>query len=168
MMKTAITHRGIAAALLALAACHAPAFAQAPKPGCVELKTEAAVEQEYADAQGQKAKRLAPPGKVLPGDEVVWTITAKNICAKATDNVAIQNPVPEHTTYVADSAMGPGAEITFSIDGLAFKKADALMVVENGAARVARPDEYKFVRWTFKDSFAPGATAFGRYRARVN
>src|SRR4249919_1608370 len=74
-------------------------FAQ-DKP-CVSLKTEAQVEQDYVDAQGKPAKRLAAPGKVVPGNEVVWTITATNTCAKPADKVVIENAVPDHMVYVA-------------------------------------------------------------------
>ena len=72
--------------------------------------------------QGQKVKRLAPAGKVVPGNEVVWTITAVNVCKTPTDNVVIANPVPEHMTYVANSAMGTGTDIAYSLDGKEFKK----------------------------------------------
>ena len=45
----------------------------------------------------------------LNRDEVVWTITANNICAAPAADVAIANPVPEHMRYVGDTAFGPGA-----------------------------------------------------------
>jgi uncharacterized repeat protein (TIGR01451 family) len=128
-------------------------LAHAAEPGCVELKTVAESEQEYTNDAGQKAKRLVPASKVVPGDEIVWTITAKNVCDKAADNIVIANPLPEQMSYVANSAMGVGADITYS---------DA-----TGIRRTASPDEYRAVRWTYKSAFAPGATTFVRYRAIV-
>ena len=108
-----------------------------------------------------------PAGKVVPGDEVVWTITATNVCKTPTDNVVIANPVPEHMTYVADSAMGTGTDIAYSLDGKEFKSAAELQVrAADGTTRAARADEYRAIRWTYKNAFAPGATAFVRYRAR--
>jgi len=109
-----------------------------------------------------------PVTKAVPGDEVVWTITAKNICGTPADNVVIANPVPDHMTYVANSAMGTGAEIGYSVDGKEFKNASDLQVrAADGTTRAAHADEYRAIRWTYKTSFAPGATAFVRYRAVV-
>ena len=154
-----------ALAMLMLASAGA---VHAQQKGCIELKSSAEVEEQYTNDQGQKATRLIPATKVVPGNEVVWTITAKNVCDKPTDNVVIANPVPEHMTYVADSAMGTGTEITFSLDGQDFKPAAALTTRNaDGSSRPARPDEYRAVRWIYKASFAPGATAFVRYRATV-
>ena len=143
------------------------AGAYAADKACVELKTSAATEQEVIE-QGKKVKRLAQAGKVLPGDEVIWTITATNVCKTPTDNVAIANPVPEHMSYVAGSAMGTGTDVAYSVDGKDFKDATNLTVrSDDGATRAARADEYRAIRWTYKNSFAPGATAYVRYRAIV-
>lgn len=150
-------------ASLAVAIC-APAFGQ----NCIELTTTAQSEQQYVDEQGKKATRLVPLEKPVPGSEVVWTITAKNTCAKAVENVVIANPVPEHMTYVASSAMGTGTDITYSVDGKEFKAAAALTSTRDGALQPAKPDEYRAVRWSYAASFAPGSLAFVRYRARVD
>jgi uncharacterized repeat protein (TIGR01451 family) len=144
------------------------AFAQAPGAGCIVVKTTAEVEQEVVNAKGEKSTKLVPLAKVVPGDEVIWTITANNICKVASDNVVVADPIPEHTTYVASSAIGPGSDIEYSVDGKTFAAADKLTVLENGVARKARADEYRHIRWNFKNSLAPGAQAFGRFRAVVN
>jgi len=155
-------------ALFAMLAMTSMNVVSAQEQGCIELKTSAEIEQEYVNEQGQKAKRLAPANKVTPGDEVIWTITAKNVCAKPAENVVIANPVPEHMTYVAGSALGVGAAITYSLDNKDFKDATALTVREaSGATRPARAEEYRAVKWTYTAPFAPGATAFVRYRALV-
>jgi uncharacterized repeat protein (TIGR01451 family) len=134
---------------------------------CVELKTTAETEQEVIE-QGQKVKRLMPAGKVVPGNEIVWTITAKNSCDKATDHVVIGNPVPEHMSYVAGSAMGTGTNIAYSLDGKEFKSGAELRVRDaDGTLRAARAEEYRAIRWSYEAAFAPGAVAFVRYRAIV-
>jgi len=143
------------------------AGAYAADKACVELKTSGETESEVVE-NGQKVKRLVPVGKAVPGDQIVWTITATNVCKTATDNVVIANPVPEHMTYVANSAMGTGADIAYSVDGKEFKSAAELQVrAADGTTRAARADEYRVIRWTYKTAFAPGATAFVRYRAVV-
>lgn len=136
--------------------------------GCIELKNTAEIEQEYTDAQGKKAKRLVPAAKVVPGDQVIYTVTAKNVCEKPAENIVIANPVPAHMRYVQSSAMGVGTDISYSLDGKSFAQPDALAVREaDGSTRPARPDEFRHVRWAFKTPFAPGATAFVRYRATL-
>lgn len=165
MSNTSTRNIRIALAALSLAA----GLVHAADKGCIELKNMAEVEQEYVDEQGQKAKRLVPAAKVVPGDQVIYTVTAKNVCDKPADNIAIANPVPEHMSYVPNSALGVGTEIAYSLDGADFKAAEQLTVREaDGRERAARADEYRAVRWIFKNSFAPGATAFVRYRAALN
>jgi uncharacterized repeat protein (TIGR01451 family) len=143
------------------------AGAHAADKACVELKTTGETESEVVE-NGQKVKRLVPVAKAVPGDQIVWTITATNVCTAPTENVVIANPVPEHMTYVASSAMGTGTDIAYSLDGKEFKSAAELQVRSaDGTTRAARPDEYRAIRWTYKNAFAPGATAFVRYRATV-
>ncbi len=120
------------------------------------------------DAKGEKTKQLVPVQKVVPGKEVVWTITANNPCKKPSDNVTINNPVPEHMTYVAGSAFGAGSDISYSIDGKTFGSADQLTVTENGATRKARAEDYRHIRWVFKSPLQPGASAIARFRAVLN
>jgi uncharacterized repeat protein (TIGR01451 family) len=136
---------------------------------CIELTTTAETEQTYTNEQGQQATRLVPVAKALPGDEVVWTVTAKNLCSKPADSIVIANPVPEHMTLLANTAVGVGTRITYSIDGKDFKPVDALSVRDaNGATRNAQPAEIRYIRWAYSAAFTPGATAFVRYRAIVD
>jgi uncharacterized repeat protein (TIGR01451 family) len=156
----------IGAAAIIVCATASPVFAQTQ--GCIALKSTAEVEQEVVDAKGQKSVTLVPAAKVVPGTVVVWTVTADNTCKQPSDKVTINNAIPEHMTYVANSATGPGADITYSLDGKSFGSADQLTVQENGATRKARADEYKQIRWIFKSALAPGAQAVARFRAVLN
>lgn len=141
------------------------AFAQ---EGCIELKTVAQVEKEVVNDQGEKSTELVEAGRVVPGTVVVWTVTAQNVCKQPSDGVTINNAVPEHMTLVPNSAIGPGSDITFSLDGKQFAPAGQLTVAENGATRPARAEEIKHIRWQLKASLQPGASAFGRFRAVLN
>jgi uncharacterized repeat protein (TIGR01451 family) len=146
----------------------ATALAQTAERGCIELKTVAEVEETYVDANGNRATRLTPAAKVVPGDEVVWTIVANNVCTTPAGDVAITNPVPEHMRYVGNSAFGPGANIEFSLDGAAFAAADALTVAEaDGSRRAARADEYSAIRWALPRPMGPSESLVVRYRAVV-
>jgi uncharacterized repeat protein (TIGR01451 family) len=166
-----MNHRVIAlhAALAAAGfAAHTAAVAQSAERGCVELKTVAEVEQPYVDERGQAAKRLVPAAKVVPGDEIVWTIVASNVCTTAAGDVAITNPVPAHMHYVGNSAFGPGADIQFSLDGRQFAAASALTVTEvDGTKRPARAEEYSHIRFALPQPIGPSESLMVRYRATV-
>ena len=152
----------------AIAACSLSSQAFAQNQGCIVLKSVVEIEQEVINAKGEKSTQLVAAAKVVPGVEVIYTTTANNICKAPAEKVAIDNPVPEHMTYVANSAVGPGTDITYSLDGKTFGTAEQLTVKADGAQRQARADEYRHIRWVFKNSLQPGAQAFARFRAVLN
>ena len=157
------------AALVAAALCGAKtALAQTAERGCIELKTVAEVQEAYVDDRGNAATRLVPAAKVVPGDEVIWTIIANNVCTAPAGDVAITNPVPQHMRYVGSSAFGPGASIVFSLDGNSFAAPDALVVANaDGSRRQARADEYSAIRWVLPRPMGPSEQLTVRYRATV-
>ena len=156
------------AGIAALLACSLSSQAFAQTQNCVVVKSVAEVEKEVVDASGAKSTKLMPLTTAMPGTTVVYTTTASNVCKQPVDKIEISNFVPEHMTYVASSAMATGAEVTYSLDGKTFGTADQLTVLENGVSRKARADEYKFFRWAFKGSLAPGAQAAASFRAVLN
>lgn len=140
----------------------------APKAGCIELRSVAETEESYRDERGQQAVRRVPAAKVVPGTQVIWTLSATNVCAAAADKVFIDNPVPEHMALVADSVRGTGADISYSLDGKQFAAPEQLLVSQaDGATRQARADEYTHVRWAFRNSIGPGQLAAASFRAIV-
>jgi len=158
----------LAAAIGATAIVAATAAAQSTERGCIELKTTAELTQSYVDDNGKNATRLVPAAKVVPGDQVVWTIVASNVCAKPAADVAITNAVPEHMHYLGDTAFGPGAAIEFSLDGKSFAMPQALTVpAADGGKRAARADEYSHIRWVLGRPIGPSETLMVRYRAVV-
>lgn len=165
-MKTT-TVSNLALAALVLAATSAVA-ADGARKGCIELKTVAETEVEALDEQGQRTTRLVPAGKVVPGTEVVWTVTASNVCDKPADKVFIDNPIPAQMSYVPDSAVGAGADILFSTDGRQFAGAEALRVsAADGSQRAARSSDYTHIRWSLRNPIGPGQVAVARYRAAL-
>jgi uncharacterized repeat protein (TIGR01451 family) len=146
----------------------ATGIASAAEKSCISLTNEAQIEQEYVDANGQKAKRLVAPGKVLPGGEVIYTITAKNACSTPADRVVVDNPIPQHMKYVMGSALGVGTDIVFSIDGKTYARLEALTVTQpDGKTRPAQAADIKSIRWTYSNAFAPAASGSVRFRATV-
>jgi uncharacterized repeat protein (TIGR01451 family) len=153
----------LAGALLTLSATQA----MAQEKGCILLKTVAEIEQVTTDARGEQSKQLVPAEKIVPGDEVIYTVSATNICDQPAEQVVIDNPVPEHMKYVANTAIGPGTDVTFSIDGgFNFGKPDALKVSNaDGSERPAVAADYTNIRWVMRNPLKPGDVAFARFRA---
>jgi len=143
--------------------------AVAAQTGSILVKTVAEQEQVATAADGSKRSTLAPASKVLPGHEVVYTVTFENVGHDAASDVIVTNPVPEHTSYVPGSAFGPGTDLLFSTDGgHSFASAGALEVHgADGSVRAAGPEDYTHIRFVLKNSLTPGAVAFARYRTIV-
>jgi uncharacterized repeat protein (TIGR01451 family) len=154
--------------LLAAAAEHsrAPAGAAAPKGGCIVLTTAAEQEHTVTAADGSSSKQYQPATRVVPGTEVVWSTTARNTCSKPAEKVVIDQPVPEHMVFVADSAVGGGAQITLSVDGREYLPAAQLTARNaDGSPRPARAGDVRFVRWTLSAAIAPQSEFTARFRA---
>lgn len=138
----------------------------------VELVTKAEREVEVVE-KGVKVKKLTPPDKMLPGDEVVYTVTYNNKTGKLAENVTVVNPVPKHTRYVDGSAAGEGATITFSVDGgKTYATPDKLIVTikDKSGKDITRPaaaSDYSHIRWVLKQNVAPGQNGLVRFRAAI-
>ena len=118
---------------------------------------------------GERQTRLVPVETVVPGDVVIYTTTIENISDKAADDIVVTSPVPEHLSYVAGSAFGPGMLIEFSVDGgVSYAAAEELTVDEDGQSRAATADDYTHIRFVLQDHLAAGAQGIARFRARLN
>lgn len=138
----------------------------APKGGCIVLTTAAEQEQSVTAADGSRSTQIVPAARVVPGTEVVWSTTAHNTCPKPAENVVINQPVPEHMVFVADSAVGGGAQITLSVDGKDYLPAGQLTARNaDGSARPARATDVRYVRWTLSSVIAPQSEFAARFRA---
>lgn len=163
-LSAATLRRAAAAAALVLAA---PALA-APKIEFSISQFREVVEQKG----GVRKTKLVPAESVAPGDVVEYVLAYVNRGNEAATDAAIEDPIPKGTVYVANSATGEGAEITFSSDGgRTFAPAVKLTYeyrLPSGAVekRVATPDEYTHVRWTLK-RVEPGATGKVAFRVKV-
>lgn len=144
-----------------------PAMAQ--EQGHLSVKTVVQKEEVVIDDAGERHTRLVPAGKVVPGDEVVYTVTFANVSDEPADNIVITNPLPAELTYVPNSAFGPGSDVVFSVDGgNTFAPADELRVVEDGVERAATPDDYTHIRWLLRNTVVAGAQGIARFKARLD
>jgi uncharacterized repeat protein (TIGR01451 family) len=134
----------------------------------LEIKSIAEVESRTVQA-GHEAVKLIPADRVAPGDRVIYTLEVRNAGATALAAPSLTYPIPEHMSYVADSAVGPGAEVSYSVDrGRSFETPDNLTVRgPDGRLRRAVAAEYTDIRWQLKHILKPNSVAFVRFRALV-
>jgi uncharacterized repeat protein (TIGR01451 family) len=139
------------------------AGAQAPA-SALEIRSIAEVESRSAEGV-----KLVPANRVVPGDRVLYTLEVRNAAAAPVDAPSISYAIPEHMRYVADSAVGPGAAVSYSVDGgRSFERAENLKVQESdGRLRPAVAADYTDIRWQLKNSLKPNSVAFVRFRALV-
>ena len=145
------------------------ASTSAQETGHLNVRTIVQKEEVVVAATGKTERRLVPAETVVPGDDVVYTITFTNVSDETAENVVITNPISANLTYVAGSAFGPGTVIEFSIDGgQTFGGADDLVVSFEGGQRPAGVEDFTHVRWTMENELAAGAQGMARFRARLN
>jgi uncharacterized repeat protein (TIGR01451 family) len=152
---------GFALLLAAVAAAQASS-------GPLEIRAVAEVESKSID-RGRESVKLIPADRVVPGDRVLYTLEVRNTAAAALDAPIVVHPVPEHMRYVAGTAVGPGAEVTYSVDGgHTFDRAENLKVLgPDGNPRPAVAADYTHIRWQLKNSLKANSMAFVRFRALV-
>jgi uncharacterized repeat protein (TIGR01451 family) len=148
------------------AATAAAAIAQSPAP--LEIRAVAEVEAKSMSG-GREVVKLIPADRVVPGDRVLYTLEVRNAGAAALDAPVITHPVPDHMRYVADTAVGPGADVTYSVDGgHTFDRAENLKVPgPDGNPRLAVAADYTHIRWQLKKCLKSNSMAFVRFRALV-
>lgn len=156
-----------AAAVLLTLWLAVPALGQEPANPLV-VRSIAEVESKSLIG-GREVVKLLPADRVVPGDRVIYTLEVRNTGATAVDNPTVTQPVPEHMRYLADSAIGPGAEVTYSVDGgHHFERAENLEVKgAEGRPRPAVAADYTHIRWRLKNSLKSNSVAFVRFRALV-
>lgn len=144
-------------------------FAAQAADEAIKVTSIAEVEAVTTGNDGKKVVKRTPPGKAIPGTEVIFTNTFENVSKKAASNIVIDNPVPENTAYKAGSAIGKDTVITFSADkGKTFGEPDALKVKgADGKTRTALPSEYTHIRWTYKGQLASGKSGDVSFRAVI-
>lgn len=133
--------------------------------GSVEIKIDVK-KVEITTVYGEKKIREVEAKKVIPGDELLYTIYFKNIDRVPVDNIAITDPIPKGTVYKDGSAFGAGTDITFSVDGgKTYLPPDELTVTDSkGETRRAQASDYTDIRWIFRPKLAPGKTGTAQFR----
>jgi uncharacterized repeat protein (TIGR01451 family) len=140
--------------------------AQADEQSDVGTELVAEVRENISTTPGREVYRFVPARLLEQGQVVYYTLRITNQSTVPLRNVAVVQPVPANTTYLADSAAGPGAAVSFSVDGgKTFGPADSLMIEVEGSKQLAQTSQYTHIRWQLRNPLAPGATALARFRA---
>lgn len=170
MHKSAPSMFAAAAFLILAAASTAGSQSPSNESSNRNISVRAIAEVEIKFSQnGREISKLVPADRVVPGDEVIYTLEIHNTGAMALPPPTVDYPVPEHLRYVADSASGPGADISYSIDGgHTFDRPENLKVVDGqGVKQVAGAELYTHIRWQLKHILKANSFAFARFRGVV-
>ncbi len=140
---------------------------QKPVNANVSISIKALKEKVYVTPEGKRKVAWVEPKTVVPGDEVVYAITYKNMGKQPTDNVVITNLIPQHMMYRPGSARNSKADVKYSVDGgRTFKKASELKVrTADGRIRTASAGDYTHIQWRIRQPVAPGKHGVVGYRA---
>ena len=139
------------------------------KESLVTLSTKSFKEIVKVDASGTKKIVLVEAKKVIPGDTVVYRNSIKNASKKSVHDMVLNNAIPKHTEYVADSAKCENdCDILFSIDGgKKFDSAERLMVKVGDKERLALPKEYTNVRWILTSALDANSVTDVSFKTRL-
>src|SRR5450631_1170790 len=118
---------------------------------------------------GVATRKLGLATRVVPGDEVIYTLEVRNMGATSVRAPTVTYAVPAHMVYIADSATGPGAEVSYSVDGgQTFGQPENLRTLDaDGHDRAAISSDYTHIRWKLKRILKSKSVAFTRFHAAV-
>ena len=138
----------------------------APDP--ISVRAIAEVEHSSPSPGGEVTK-VIPADRVVSGDSVIYTLEVRNTAPTTVPRPVVTYLIPTHMTYTPDSAVGPGTEITYSVDaGRSFDVPENLRIQEpGGQLRAATAADYTHIRWQLKNALKANSVAFLRFRARV-
>ncbi len=138
--------------------------------GTIQLEHKAEQWESVTDDNGIEQTRLVEAAGVVPGEEVLFTVTYTNVGGQAAEAVVITNPVPDHMSYVNNSATGDNTSITFSVDGgETFGAPQDLLVTDAlGAETQAAAKDYSHIRWVVDGDVAAGGSGTVKFTAVVD
>ncbi len=150
--------------LSAEAAQHVPPVPQVETTLIAEVRHDG--DPQRTDSQGREIPHFIPATLLSQGETVYYTVRIRNPTAAFVPDVTVVQKIPANTSYIAGSAAGPSARVTYSIDGgQTFGSAARLQVDVAGTMRAAAPQQYTHIRWQLRNPLAPGAVALARFRA---
>ena len=161
-MKTNQTMGIVRTARWALGAAVVLCAGMAHAAGKLEISNAVFQEIEVQTEDGRTERRQVPASRVVPGNEVIYVISYRNVGDGPVANVAITNPVPAELTFVGSAGALPVSE--FSVDqGAAFGALAELTVPgPDGTPRQATANDVTHLRWNLPElpAGSDGAVSF--------
>ena len=118
--------------------------------------------------KGEEIMRYVPPDLAVPGNTMMYTITFENISDQAVTGIVINDPLPNNSKYVENSATGKNTDITFSTDGTSFNVPAKLKLKDkSGKTWTASADKYTHIRWVHKQPLKPGEIGTVTFKTKI-
>jgi len=135
----------------------------------LQLTNEVFQEIEVKAADGKVEKKMVPAAKVVPGTEVLYVITYKNVGDKPADQVAITNPVPKELEYIIEPKTQTETAPELSVDGgKSYGELSRLKVTgSDGKIRAAQASDVTHLRWRLRSAVKPGEKGTVSFHARL-
>jgi uncharacterized repeat protein (TIGR01451 family) len=142
------------------------------QPALADIALESTVHkvERVALDDGRVETRLVAAERVVPGDELRYTIAFRNAGDTPIDpgTIVITDKLPGDLEYIDGTAYGAGTQVTYSVDGgVTFGSPEALSVVREGVEAPAQPRDYTHIRWQFTPPLTPGEGAHVSFNARL-
>ena len=118
--------------------------------------------------KGEELTSYVEPATAVPGNTMMYTITFENIGDKSVSNIVINDPLPNNSKYIANSAEGKNTTITFSADGEKFDVPSKIKLKDaSGKIWTASADKYTHIRWTYKKNLQPGEIGKVTFKTKI-
>jgi uncharacterized repeat protein (TIGR01451 family) len=153
---------GLAAVMFALGVA-----AAAQATDTLQLTNQVYQEIEKPLPDGTVRKELVPAAKVVPGTEVLYVITYRNVGSEPADDVVITNPLAKELAYRPESAAGIKTRVEVSVDGGgSFGALVSLKVSDGqGGTRSAQAGDVTHLRWKLAEPVEPQGEGEVSFRA---
>jgi len=157
---------------VALGMVFLPSLALTKEQPNLVLKLTAWKEVVVKEKDGKSRVEWQEIAAIDPGDVVKYVVQYTNGGKTEAREAVIVDPIPAGTVYMAGSAEGKDAEITYSLDGKSFYFAPLLKYrVKNpdGTEKEfsATPDMYTHIRWKLTKPVPPGGTGTVSFKVKV-
>jgi uncharacterized repeat protein (TIGR01451 family) len=142
----------------------------------LEVTLEGYLVQVITKEDGSQAEEFVAATQARPGQVVEYRVLVTNVSNETlpASNAMITGPVPNTTTYLADSATATGVEVMleFSADGGQSFAEKPMLEKENEQGEKelveALPEEYNAARWALLMPIEPAQSLTFTYRVTVN
>ena len=118
--------------------------------------------------KGEKVIRYVEPVTAIPGNTMMYTITFENTGDKPVSGIVINDPLPNNSKYIANTATGENTKITFSADGNNFAVPGKIKLKDKtGKTWTVSADKYTHIRWVYSKNLMPGEIGKVTFKTKI-